>query len=230
MLIALLALLQETDADALLKQMEEKLAKAKTISVQFASDLSINGSSMGTWEGGFKAADANRVRISAKGKLMKELSYLLVCDGKKEKNVDLSRDATNAASAARRDASVAALSRFGIGTGLFLGFVKSGLGPHEEETAEAVKLSDAKTAGTEEVDGRKADVVTLKATLTRKAGLLKEVKDEVAQTIWIDAETRLPLKRAMSVKPAQGAERVLVETYSKWSLDAALEDADFKVP
>ncbi len=229
-MLLLLALLQDPDPAVLLTQMEEKLAKAKTISVKFAAELSINGTSMGTWEGGFKAADANRVRISAKGKLMKELSYLLVCDGKKEKNVDLSRDATSAASAARRDAAVAALGRFGIGTGLFLGFVKSGLGPHEEESAEAVKLSDAKTAGTEDVDGRKADVVTLKAALTRKAGLLKEVKDEVAQTIWIDTETRLPLKRAMSVKPEKGAERVLVETYSKWSLDAALEDGDFKVP
>ena len=88
-------------------------------------------------------------------------------------------------------------------------------------TPDAFELSDFKTAGTERIGGRNAHVIQY--TLREKG-----VPDALSMKMWLDAETNLPAK--LAITGGKSDWRGITETYGEFKLDAPVDAKRFELP
>jgi hypothetical protein len=112
------------------------------------------------------------------------------------------------------------VSRAGL-MGVFMTVRGQGPGqPSKEIDPETfIRVSDFKAGPAEKVGGRDAKVVSFTAKIADK--------DNAKVTLWLDAQTSLPLKRL--IVPEKDNVRI-TETYTEFSLDPKVEARTFELP
>jgi outer membrane lipoprotein-sorting protein len=205
---------QDPSAEELLKKVEEKGVKAKTfrqkakIVLDFGED---KGGELDT-ESVFKG-DKFRVTLAGQAGPQK-LDIKVVCDGAKiHVNPPQGEPKTKDAPKGAGEGMRLVLLR---GGSFLPAFVAS---EREGDPRELLTVKDLKYGKDEKVGERACKVLVY--TLT-----MKDERDEPEITLWVDAETHLPVKRQLK----GGKGETITETYSDTKLDEDLKDADFDLP
>src|SRR5262245_55009095 len=166
-----LASAQDGDAaEKLFRAMEERLTKAKSLTIGFSSETGEGGDKAVKLKGTLALADGDRCRLEAEGKVDRDdIKVTLVSDGKQVRLIRTRGGAPEA----KRDSPTrknfgAALARAISRTGVFLGLEGTALDPQRKGEVELDKLfpvSDLKLGGKEKVGGREAQILTYKVTV-----------------------------------------------------------------
>lgn len=205
------------EAEKLYQQMEEKVAKAKSIEMSFEVEIASPGQKeKGTIKGSLALAEGNKMRLEYKTKLMgMEGDATLISDGKKEVALSAGRPLGEAGPTpkdlerkARR-----AVSPNGFFFGLLLG--TPGGVPD-------LKASDFKLGKRQKVGDRQAQAVEYTSTI-------KGDKNAMATVVWIDLETKVPLKRSFRMKEGD-REISMSEMFSGVKLDGKIDPKKFELP
>src|SRR5262249_5401325 len=83
------------------------------------------------------------------------------------------------------------------------------------------KLSDFKLAGQEKVGERNTQVLQYTVTV-------KDVKDPLSMKMWLDAETNLPVRLAITGGKSDWTD--ITETYGEFTIDAKVDAKLFELP
>jgi outer membrane lipoprotein-sorting protein len=206
------------DPAVLMQKMENKIARAKSVRVTFAAkaespkgDLTMNGSLA-------LAGDRARAELEL-GMAGKSMKILSVSDGTKTVSVQDGKTTEKPDKKDARPLVNAALARSGV-TALFLLSQPSSKDGKKDGKGD-IKLSEFKKLNSEKVGGR--DAVVIEFTLT-----FQEQKP-MRGTVWLDAQTGLPLKRVLRGEE-KGNAFTITETYSDLTLDAQLDAKLFEFP
>src|SRR5262249_879396 len=105
-----------------------------------------------------------------------------------------------------------AISREGLFKGLFIG----------TELFVPLKISEFKLGSKQKVGNRQAQPVEYNSTI-------KDTKKSMTTVVWIDIETKLPLRREFRMKEG-GMEGALIETFTDVKLDGKIDPKKFELP
>jgi outer membrane lipoprotein-sorting protein len=214
------------EAKKLFQAMEERLAKAKSISLNFSIEVAVEGKTVVAVKGSLASARGDQARFESEGKVEgqddkvtltsdgKRMRYILMIGKKVIKDRETSTPKNLSTALAR------ALSR----PGLLLGSDSLEIDSDRERELNASKLfpiSDLKLDGKEKVEGREARVFTYKVSDRRKKTL-----DVI---LWVDPLTRLPLKR-VGIISEKGMKGRLTELYTGIKIDEKLDAKQFELP
>jgi outer membrane lipoprotein-sorting protein len=214
------------EAKKLFDAMEERLSKAKSVSLMFHLDLKHGDRKPDHLKGLLTLAEGNRAHVEAEGRFdAEDLKVTLVSDGK---HLRL-RKTEGGKTRPDRDRPTpknlgAALTRVLSRAGVLFGLNSLPLGQKDKEIkADEFSVSDLKLGGKEKVGEREAQV--LRYTLGRV-----ERADKLAVTVWIDTQTHLPLKRVITDPKEGAAKGRLVETYTDFKVGAKVDAKKFELP
>jgi outer membrane lipoprotein-sorting protein len=220
------------EAEKLFRQMEAKVAKAKTLECEFDNKEEGNDYSS---KGKLLLADGNKMRLelTSDDGTAKDL---VVVDGVKVFNMHEKKGQPGPKSI--RDISKedrigelgrASISHSGWIGSFYFAMIKSFGKPGEKQFTNAddyFGIADFKLGNKEMVGQREAQVVQY--TMTAKTGDANQVTFEVS--VWIDVKTQLPLKRVISFKDKKDVQRTITETYSKLAIDEKIDPKQFELP
>jgi outer membrane lipoprotein-sorting protein len=209
------------DPAARQQAMEEKIGKAKSVRVSFearaetpAGDITLSG---------FLAVAGDRGRAEIEfgfaGKTTKAVS---VADGTKTVSVQDGKTREKKDPRETRPFVTMTLARSGVAA-LALASRPSTTDDKEkkEQFQDRIKVSDFKQLRTEKVGGRAAVVIGYSLTVRGQKPM--------SATVWLDAQTNLPLKRVVRMEDKNGV-YTITETYSNLTLDAELDPKLFEFP
>ncbi len=211
---AILIRQERNPAEELFKQMEAKLAGANSIQLKFEGEMKPQGIKL---TGTLVLGEANQARCDMEGRVGEEKqSMAIVSDGKMAQLI-ASEGAKNRPFEVPE--TLGRLMRLCVARAGCMGAIdasqREDKAKADPETAFAA--SDFKLGAKEKVGEREAQAVEYK--LTRKG------EKDSAAIVWIDAETHLPLKRALKM-----GTKSLVETYTDFKLDEKIDPAKFELP
>jgi outer membrane lipoprotein-sorting protein len=208
------------DAEKRFKAMEEKLARAAAFQVTFDGKIESAGQKNdGTLKGALTVGPNGKSHMTAEGNILgKAQKMTMVSDGKQRvvKADDMNMESRDVPSNWRKMLDTVA-ARIGVTAGFLLIGRSS---DDKEDPLETIKVSDFKQVKREKINGR--DAVVIEYKLTPK-GL-----NAATCTVWVDAQTNLPLKRTLHV--AEGGGVTISETYSNFTLNPNLDDKMFELP
>ncbi len=217
--IAFALLVQEPSAEETFKKIEESIARARTLSVQFKLESQSEARKLHSCSGMLLAKEGNRLRFELKGDLGRfKLYRSVVADGTTlvvdhgqgvEKREEVPKGL-------REDVN-ALLSRSGICIDFFgAGVSKPG---GAKRPREAYLVSDFKREKDDQGGG----------TLTYKLKVAGGPQDEPwSVRLWHDSDFR-PTRRSL-VTRFQGVQTVIMETYTGFTVDSDIPDEKFKLP
>jgi outer membrane lipoprotein-sorting protein len=222
MLLVLLPGADKDDAEKLFRRMEAKLAKAKT--VECAYEAKVEADKTVTIKGTLLLGEGNKIRMEVNGESggMKE-KLTMISDGTKVKVIPEGAPARSLEDAPKwmGEAVRAVVARCGVARLV----MSTGLAPQKDKefnVDEYLQVSDFKLGKKEMVDKQEAQVVQYILTL--------KLKDEkVEESVWIDTETQLPLKRVL-ITAMDGKKMTLTETYTKLEIDGKIDPKQFEPP
>jgi outer membrane lipoprotein-sorting protein len=175
---------QGNEAEKLFRAMEERIKAARA--VQFTFEAEMKGRGKGEeakLKGSVLFTKDNKARLKMSGNEMgKEMTIEMISDGKRMKMAESPETIAKADEERTRTDLHSLLSAAVSGPGLLLTYGDFSPGP----PAPTYRLVNFKAGAAEKVGGREAKVVTCDAVL---------LGDTCQVTLWIDAETLLPLKR-----------------------------------
>jgi outer membrane lipoprotein-sorting protein len=213
------------EADQPLRRVEEKLAKAKSLHLEFEAVLEASDGKSGKIKGTLDSQEGGKARLEMTGEVAdKKLTMLMVSDGKKMSTTGLGPASEPKDTPKKLDEIFRAIvARSGVLLPLFVAeSVRDGEKPKEPDIDEMFKVSDVKLGKKEKVAGREAQAVEYKLTM-------KGTKAPLAATVWLDPKTDLPLKRVL--KGMQDGETMTItETYTDLTLDKKIEAKMFELP
>ena len=223
-LLVLLPGADQDDAEKLFRQMEAKLAKAKTIDCTY--EAKVEAEKTGTMKGTLLLGEGNKIRMEMGGEFggMKG-KFTMIADGTKMKAVGEGIPAQPAEDAPKwlGEAVRASLARAGLMLPFMSASPRSPDKEKEFKIDEHFQVSDFRLGKKEMVDKHEAQVVQY--TLT-----LKMPKDQkLDATVWIDTKTQLPLKRVLT-STMDGEKKTLTETYTKLEVDGKIDPKQFELP
>jgi outer membrane lipoprotein-sorting protein len=202
---------EDNEAAKLFRDMENRITRAKSLRVAFASSITKGGEEFGQFKGSVDLSEGNKGRFEIKGQAKgKEISVKLVAAGEKLKVTTNQPEGDKEQPLPKNFGQRVRLgiSRVGPTAGLLIAERQSG--KDDEDVAKRLQVSDFKLGADAQVGGRKARVLEYKATLD---------KEEIKAKLWLDARTHLPLKRELSAEKGGETFRV-VETYSEFNVGA----------
>jgi RNA polymerase sigma factor (sigma-70 family) len=200
------------EAENMYRDLEKRVTQAKTVRVAFEGRLMNGAKGAGHMKGVITLGEENRARMEFKGQVNeKDLSLEMTSDGKKLKAVATPPGEETEEPLPENYGAIVrtGLVRVGPTAGLLLAHL-SLRGKVEKDLDKLLRPSDFKLGANVKAEGRDARVLEYKVTPTG-AG-------PVTLKLWLDAKTRLPLKREL------GDEKKgfrIVETYSEFKLSAA---------
>jgi hypothetical protein len=214
---------QAGDPEKLVAEMEKKLTEAKTLRVAFEAEHSAEGKGdFGLFKGILTVAEGNKVHLDGAfwndGKATDR--WKVVSDGTNLKSEGVYKVNKPASKKLTHDYR-SCLSHGGF---LMVAFYLSSVKP--KEIWPTFKASDCKLERQENIGKRKANVVSCKLTPTVKADFAGKV---FAETLWLDAETSLPLRRSVTVS-RDGKISTFTESYSTFDLNPKVEAKLFELP
>lgn len=227
---------QDNEAEKLFRAMEKKIKGAQSLEVVFTYQLEGK-----TTKGSLLLTNDNKVRLQVSGPfyfgVKRNASFELVSDGKQLKTkgaklviasngragVELGGQTEGATPKIFHALLTTTFSRGGIGPTVLglpytIGEAGGDFDPDQPESK--MTVYDFKPAAAEKVDERQAKVVHYR---TGKGG-----NDDPEVTLWIDAETGLPLKRAFALP--KGEKIRITESYSEIKLNPKVDDKAFELP
>lgn len=222
MLAALLSGAAQDEGEALFKQMEETLLKAKTLSFKVA--LSTQGQKLGQnrLEGAVLLEQPRKQKALLEGRVAEEVRKIQVtADGKDVKWFLTGFGDTKGAAPEKMNRNLLLfLSRADLFDGIYMG---AGLewAEGDQDAGGRLKVSRFKAAGAEKVGDVEARKVEYLLECT-------ELKVRYDATVWIDPKTKLPLKRVL--KTNDGARDQITETYTAFKVDEKTDPAAFQIP
>jgi outer membrane lipoprotein-sorting protein len=213
------ALAQENEAEKLFRAVEKKIKAARAI--QVASEIHLQEKEK---QGKFKAslllARDDKAQLKLSGELDgKEMKMEVLSDGKQLKvHISFFPEAKEQPLPKKFHDTVSALvSRVGLLGGMFIVRNKE----DEEKEVDVEKLfplSDFKMEAAEKVGGRDTKVMSYTVVPDKK---------EARVTLWVDANTLLPLKRLIVPK---GENDRFTETYTQFTLNPKIDPKTSESP
>jgi uncharacterized protein (TIGR03066 family) len=211
---------KEDDPVKLFRAMQQKVAAAKTLRVRF--DLTVTGADggKGIVKGSLTLGAGDKYRVELDGKLFGHVvKETEVSDGTAVRS---SGTGANPEGARSPKEAGAYLRRALPVEGFFLASLNLDRRGFREEAG--FKPTDLKSGGTEQVMGREAHVVHFTLPANRDGDGAKGMP----ATVWLDGETGLPLKFA--VTGGTSDVREVTETYSEFALDPKVDAKTFELP
>jgi outer membrane lipoprotein-sorting protein len=223
------------DAEKLFRQMETKLAKAKTVDCAYEARFEADKAEAVTMKGTLLLGEGNKLRMEWSGESggMKE-KFTMISDGTKMEPYgdDIPKWLGEAVRASMARAGV--VRTFEYGSPLFFkwSFPRPPEPKKEFKIDEHFKVFDFKLGKKEMVDKQEAQVVQY--TLKEKGTLeLKEPKEgKVEVSVWIDTKTLLPLKRIITIMmdDMDDKKATYTETYTRQEVDGKIDPKQFELP
>jgi hypothetical protein len=211
----------DDDAEKQILGMEKKLGAAKTLQVSFEADVEgLVG--FGTLKGTLTVAAGNKIHLDGAfwNDDKKTDNWKIVSDGAHMKREGLRLDATKPASKKLTENYRSSLTHGGYHMQLFV----SSEGP--QESWPIFRASEFKLEGKEKVGKRQAHVIVCKLTPLEKNDTDKRTWSE---SLWIDVETNLPLKRIVACT-FEGKKATFTESYTTFSVDPKIDAMLFELP
>ncbi len=220
-------------AEDLFRQMEQACVHAKSANVAFSGKF--QGATDGELKGSLLLATGNKFRLEMKGDLALgtdgiqpvPVNVAMVCDGKQSRTASLDPqipsqvvDVTNNYDTEMR----LKLARAGILGPMFMlaENVPPGEKPREFDAEKQLGLSDFQLGENQIIGEQQA--LTIHHKLHNR-----NYTEPLMVTVWLDAKTKLPLKREITTKQDQRA-ITLTETYPTLTLDEKVDDQQFELP
>jgi outer membrane lipoprotein-sorting protein len=210
---------QDNEAEKLFRAMEQKVRSARTVRLRF--DLSMAGAlgTKGNVKGTLLLGEGDKYRVEMDGTVFGQaVRGTEVSDG--------TRTAYRDAADPKRDSteeSAKAAGAYFRGTLPKWGFFLCSLNMRRsgDLTPDAFEMSDFKTSGEEKIGERNAHVIQY--TFKEKGA-----KDPLSMTLWLDAETHLPAK--LAITGGKSDWRAITETYGEFQIDAKVDAKQFELP
>ncbi len=207
----------EDEAEKLFRAMEQKVKAAKTLRVRYELDISAAADKKGTVKGAILLGEGDQYRLDGEGKIFgQQVKFTTVCDGARVSEVVEPPPPQSETNPPRQPKGSGAFLRAALPP---LGFFLTSLFMDRRDTWEPPTVSDFKLVGNEKVGGRAAKVIQF--TVTAKGG------DGTAFKLWLDAETNLPAKLAMT--GGESDIKAVTETYAEFAVDVKVEAKSFAV-
>jgi len=218
-------------AEELFRQMEQKWMKAKSVDVLFSGKF--QGTLNGDLNGNLLLATGDKYCLKIKGELAygpngkQSANMTVISDGKQSMSASLDGKTPPQFMAVRKNYNSEArfmLARVGIlGPMFFLAEnVQPGQEPGEFDPKKQFGVSDFKLGEITVVGERQALVIHHKLHN-------RLVKEPLAVKVWLDAKTKLPLKREITIKQ-DSLSGNLTETYTSLALDEQIDEKRFELP
>lgn len=208
---------QGNEAEKLFRAMEEKIKTAKTVQVTF--DIEMKGKDkQAKSKGSLLFTKDNKARLKTSGnETGKDVTVEMVSDGKRMKSAESPETIAKAEEVPTRTNLHSLLSSMVSGPGLLLTYedLSPGLVPP------SFRLVYFNGGAPEKVDGRNAKVVSYNAILPG---------DTAQVTLWIDAETLLPLKRVIVAEGNEKVEAFRITEICNFNLNPKVEAGVFALP
>lgn len=213
-----------SEAELALRQMDAKIVAAKSLRIEFTIDDSTVGKEQRLTVGTLVIADRNRFRYDLTGNIVGKT----VSDGKhlvsvfaepREKKPQLTPDWFN-------EVLKGWLGRGGtfVSTGKALEYAEKSIGDAPGAKA-GPRCSNARLLTSEKIDGVEAQLIAYDLAWPNMVGDVDAAKVRV----WIDAKTKLPLRRTMTFQFGT-EEKIYTAIHTKFELDPALDEKLFELP
>ncbi len=212
---------KETEAEALLKKIEEKATKAKSLTYKSKMTMTLKGKEV-TFEGEGSLKEGNKAKVSFAGDLGgMTMEVSVVSDGSKmhvegggpggatDETVDAPKDL----------AEGLRICVVRVGAIVAMSFTDKNHKEKGTSFKELAVVSNLRIEKDEKVGDRAAKVLTFSLEI-------EDDKNVGDVKLWVDAETLAPLKRELT----GGRGETMVEIFSEWKLDVELKDDLFKLP
>ena len=213
--------LQGNDAEKAFRDFEKKVAAAKALHV--VGDVTAKEKDKeAKFHFAMTLAQGNKVRMKMNGTVEgKEMAFEVLSDGKSFQTVRAGVGGGQRGGGAAPDHFSemlgTVLSRVGLIGGL-KAHPRRGKDEKAPDLEKMYGLSNFKAGKAEKVNGRQATVVHY--------DLKVHDKDETRVTLWLDADTGLPLKRTIT---ADGGKMHLTETYKEFNVNPTVDDKTFEL-
>jgi hypothetical protein len=209
------------EAERRSQMMEKKLSSAKVLQVSFQA--TVEGlPEGGNFKGTMTLAEGNKVHlkgiIEIKGK---RADWLIVSDGARMKQQGIESDSRTTPEKLTENFR-GTFRHGGFVAGLFLSSSDS----EGRESWATFRASEFKLGKKEPVGKRQAQVIVYKLTPLVKLG---EKDGAFSETVWLDLDTNLPLKRIFNGR-VEGKEFTFTETYDTFTLEPKIDAKLFEVP
>jgi outer membrane lipoprotein-sorting protein len=215
---------QDNDAERLYRAMEKEVRSAKTL--HFAFDGQINMMGMqGTMKGEAWLAEGQKGNISLEGEFPGDKMKLTrISDGKStyskmNEKVDVT---AHKPEEQHTEQVLGMVARVGMTVGFMTSRKRT---PDDKEPFDLDKMAaikDFKLGAKEKIGKHNTQAVDYQVTMpdgiTAKA------------TVWIDTETKLPVKREIGVQKGGVEEARITETYSTFTVDGKIDAKLFELP
>jgi len=205
--------------EKLFRDMEAKLAKAKTFSLSF--DINFEEIQTGKLQGSLASMSGNKARFEMQGKLAGKKGLLLVSDGTRLRFIGKLDDKTEDTPKKFDELVRAFVSRAGFALASFVVAFDE-----KPKDIDAWGVSEFRLGKKEKLGDRDAQIIDY--TLTPK-GASGPAPGPFKVTVWLDAETSLPVKRVITGK-LEDHKMTITENYTKMAVDAKLDEKQFELP
>jgi len=209
------------EAKKLFEAMEERLMKAKSVSLGFSIKGEVDAKEIVATKGSLILTQGDRARfIAAWNAEGKELKAMLCSDGKRARATHwIAQEAIKNKEVPTPKNLGAMLTRTLSRSGLYLGIKTLEIGDAlkiELKPDKLFPILNLKLGGKEKVEGRETRVLSYKY-------------QNFEVTLWVDPLTHLPLKRVLTARK-KDAEVRLIELYTGIKTDAKLDAKQFELP
>jgi outer membrane lipoprotein-sorting protein len=214
---------QGNDAEKLFRETEKKIAEAKSLWV--ASDIDVKDKlGGGTLKSTVALAPGNKLRLTMKGKGGgKEMEMEVASDGDKllTRMAPPGKSKQEAVPKNLHALISKLISRGGTVGAFFVVRVGSPGAPKEPDPEKLFNVKDFTMGEAAKVNGRDAKVLHYQIDI--------DGKESAKITLWLDAQTLLPLKRLIvPTRPVEEAQ--VTETYTEFTLNPQLDAKTFELP
>jgi len=206
---------QEGEAEKLYRAMEKKILAAKSLALEFNSQVTVDDEKF-TVKGTIYVAAGNKTRLDLESELFQLGKTLIVTNGESRCAKVGALVFDKGPFPPKGEVLLALIARFGaVGAAMEKKIATADLG--KDFPVKNFKL------GVKEMVGKREAQVVQYQVQNKEFGDLAEV------SVWIDTKTQLPLKRAMAEKQ-EGKEIRTTETYGVFTVDSKLDGKLFDIP
>jgi len=205
----------DTKAEQLFAEMERKLSRAKTLSCRFEIKVENPKKRWVALTGSISFSEGKKAHLGMEGKYIDQpFKLLMVSDGAKARikvNEEPARDQEMPQKLHAR------FLRFVQRSGVFLPLLPWPDTAKTKDLLERLPVSELRLGTKANLFGRKALVIQYR------------LMDGVPVTLWLDEETKLPLKRVINLGEKMNRSTI-TETYADMALDETIDNKRFEVP
>jgi outer membrane lipoprotein-sorting protein len=214
------AVVQNDDAEKRFKTMEEKIAAAKSLQLTF--ETTVEGlKEGGKLKGTLTLGQDNKMHLDGSLQMTgKGTNWLIVSDGTRMREIGL--DIISEATPKKLTENFRSSLKQG---GFVMGIFMSSLDGKGETLWPVFRASDFALGKKETIGKREAQIILRKLTPSDA----KKNDIAFAETVWIDVETNLPLKRIFA-GTVENMKFTFTETYNMFTLDPKIDPKLFVIP